>query len=92
MAQLAQKPEFSAKEARRFERLQMSERAWIFDPLSRKPYQCTVLDLSITGACIEAVEGVDVPEKLYLVLPGEDQAMDCRVTWRKDTEFGVEFL
>lgn len=92
MAQLAPKPQLVPNEERQFERRQLRERAWIVDPGQGRPYQCVVLDLSITGACIEVVEGMEIPDSLFLILNGEDQTMECRVTWRKREEFGVEFL
>ena len=49
-----------------------------------------VLSLSDRGACLKVESPIGIPEAFDLVL---DHAFvgNCRVTWRKATQIGVEF-
>ena len=51
---------------------------------------CVVLNLSDRGACLKVESPIGIPEAFELVL---DHAFvgNCRVTWRKATQIGVEF-
>jgi hypothetical protein len=51
---------------------------------------CVVLNLSDRGACLKVETPIGIPEAFDLVL---DHAFvgNCRVTWRKATQIGVEF-
>ena len=51
---------------------------------------CVVLNLSDGGACLKVESPIGIPEAFDLVL---DHAFvgNCRVTWRKATQIGVEF-
>jgi hypothetical protein len=51
---------------------------------------CTVRNLSDSGACLTLVDPFGIPDTFDLVLdsaPGRH----CRVVWRKATQIGVEF-
>jgi hypothetical protein len=52
---------------------------------------CVVLNLSDWGACLKVESPIGIPEAFDLVL---DHAFvgNCRVTWRKATQIGVEFV
>ncbi|MGH6822668.1 MAG: diguanylate cyclase domain-containing protein [Methylocella sp.] len=52
---------------------------------------CAVLNLSDGGACLKVETPVGIPDSFDLVL---DRATvgNCRVTWRKATQIGVEFV
>jgi len=51
---------------------------------------CVVLDLSDRSACLKVESPIGIPDAFDLVL---DHAFvgNCRVTWRKATQIGVEF-
>jgi len=51
---------------------------------------CTVRNLSDRGACLNVESPIGIPDSFDLVL---DHAFvgNCRVTWRKATQIGVEF-
>ena len=51
---------------------------------------CSVRNLSDRGACLKVETPIGIPEAFDLVL---DHAFvgNCRVTWRKATQIGVEF-
>ena len=53
---------------------------------------CTIRDLSKTGACL-AVDGSveSIPNRFALLLKGEGSYEKCRVIWRSAVELGVKF-
>jgi hypothetical protein len=51
---------------------------------------CTVRNLSDRGACLNVESPIGIPDTFDLVLDHES-VRDCRVTWRKATQIGVEF-
>jgi hypothetical protein len=52
---------------------------------------CTVRNLSSTGAALEVVSQTGVPEKFTLVVPGDGLHLPCHVVWRKAYKIGVRF-
>ncbi len=52
---------------------------------------CVVLNLADGGACLKVESPIGIPDSFDLML---DHAFagDCRVTWRKATQIGVEFV
>ena len=56
---------------------------------------CTVRNLSETGAALEVGSPVGIPEHFTLVIGAEHIAdhihVPCRVVWRKETRIGVHF-
>lgn len=52
--------------------------------------QCTVRNLSETGAKLIVPSIIGIPDGFQLVLD-DGQKFDCAVIWRKDGELGVEF-
>jgi hypothetical protein len=52
---------------------------------------CTVRNLSETGAALEVSSPVGIPEHFTLVIEVDDIHVPCRVVWRKDTRIGVHF-
>ena len=63
-------------------------------------FDCTVLDMSGTGARLNLnnvvrkafVPDVVVPEQFRLLIPRDNIGVDCRLAWRKDAMIGVAFL
>ena len=51
---------------------------------------CTVRNLSGSGACLKVATPIDVPDTFDLVLD-DTSVRHCRVTWRKATQIGVAF-
>jgi hypothetical protein len=51
---------------------------------------CTVLNLSDRGACLKVESPIGIPDSFDLVLD-HASVRDCRATWRKATQIGVEF-
>jgi hypothetical protein len=52
---------------------------------------CTVRDLSLTGAAIEASVRSGIPERFTLVIPEDGLRLACRVAWLRDYRMGVAF-
>jgi PilZ domain-containing protein len=51
---------------------------------------CTVRNLSERGACLKVASPIGIPDMFDLVLDNAS-AYQCRVTWRKATQIGVNF-
>jgi hypothetical protein len=52
---------------------------------------CTVRNLSSSGAALEVVSPVGIPDRFDLVIPAEHLHQPCRVIWRKEKRIGVKF-
>jgi PilZ domain len=52
---------------------------------------CTVRNLSNTGAAIEVTNQIGIPEKFTLVVPGDGLHLPCHIMWRKGYRIGVTF-
>ena len=50
---------------------------------------CTVRNVSDTGAAIEVASPAGIPESFWLVIHGEHTRRYCRVAWRTDKRVGV---
>ena len=53
---------------------------------------CTVRNLSETGAQLRVVSVVGIPDRFVLHLSDKTTNWNCEVVWRKGTELGVRFL
>lgn len=52
---------------------------------------CTIRNISDTGAAIEVATPLGVPDAFWLVIPGDQTRRHCRVAWRRDKRLGVAF-
>jgi hypothetical protein len=52
---------------------------------------CTVRNLSRTGAALEVASPVGVPDTFTLVITGDSLTLHCRVVWRKQFRIGILF-
>lgn len=52
---------------------------------------CTVRNLSETGAALEVNSPVGIPEHFTLVIEPNAIHVPSRIVWRKDTRIGVHF-
>jgi PilZ domain len=52
---------------------------------------CTVRNLSDTGARLEVVTPVGLPETFTLVIPSDKFARRCHAVWSHDKRIGVAF-
>jgi PilZ domain-containing protein len=54
-------------------------------------FDCTVRNLSETGAALEVGSPVGIPERFTLVIEANRLHVPCRVVWRKEKRIGVHF-
>jgi hypothetical protein len=52
---------------------------------------CTIRNVSNTGAALDVESPVGIPERFTLVLPSDGLHFPCRVVWRKGRRIGVAF-
>jgi hypothetical protein len=52
---------------------------------------CTVRNRSDTGAALDVISPVGIPERFALVIDGEQAAKPCHVVWRKEKRIGIAF-
>jgi hypothetical protein len=52
---------------------------------------CMVRNMSDTGAMLDVVTPVGIPDHFTLVLRANKHRMPCRVVWRKEKRIGVVF-
>jgi hypothetical protein len=52
---------------------------------------CTVRNLSETGAALEVVTPLFIPDRFTLVVPSDQLKRPCHVAWRRDRRIGVAF-
>jgi hypothetical protein len=52
---------------------------------------CTVRDLSITGAALTVSDHAGIPGKFILVVPSDGLRLPCHLVWRRGYRMGVVF-
>jgi hypothetical protein len=52
---------------------------------------CTVRNVSETGAALEAVTPLFIPDRFSLAVPTDQLKRPCKVVWRKQVRIGVTF-
>jgi PilZ domain len=52
---------------------------------------CTVRNLSDTGAALDVTSPVGIPDHFTLVLPADGSHRACHVVWRTEKRIGVAF-
>jgi hypothetical protein len=52
---------------------------------------CTIRNMSTSGAALEVVSPVGIPDQFELVIQAEHLRLPCRVIWRKQKRIGVAF-
>jgi hypothetical protein len=52
---------------------------------------CTIRNVSETGAAIEVVSPLYIPDRFTLAVQTENSKRPCRVVWRKEKKIGVTF-
>ena len=54
-------------------------------------FDCTVRNLSETGAALEVISPVGIPERFTLLIDADHIHVPCRVIWRNEKRIGVHF-
>lgn len=52
---------------------------------------CTVRNMSGTGAALDVSSPVGIPDRFNLILPADGRHMPCHVVWRKEKRIGIAF-
>jgi len=52
---------------------------------------CTLRNVSSSGAALEVISPIGIPEQFILVLPSDRLRLPCHVVWRKERRLGVAF-
>ena len=52
---------------------------------------CTVRNLSDTGAALSVESPVGIPSEFNMVILSDDVNRRCRVVWRKENRIGITF-
>ena len=52
---------------------------------------CTVSNLSETGAALSVEIPVGIPSEFKLIVIADDVSRTCRVVWRKENRIGITF-
>ena len=86
---VARKSESGEQERRRRNRVRVSMRATL--ETARGRFDCRVLDLSPTGACLRLLASIEEREPVTLLLNGTDKASGV-VAWRRNTYLGIQFF
>ena len=53
--------------------------------------ECTVKNLSDTGAALEILSPLYVPDRFTLFVPSDQFRRRCHVVWRKERRVGIAF-
>lgn len=53
---------------------------------------CTIRNLSETGASLEVTSPVGIPDEFTLLIKPEFVKRSCRVAWRSARRMGVQFV
>jgi hypothetical protein len=54
-------------------------------------FDCMVRNISETGAALEVVTPLFIPDKFTLIVPSDRLSRPCRVMWRRERRIGVSF-
>ena len=74
------------------ERSRVNKRAKLILPHLNATIDCTVLDVSSTGARLRINSSLIVPEEFELMLLHQPHGRQVKVRWRRHMEMGVEFM
>ncbi len=52
---------------------------------------CTIRNLSLSGARLEVASSLGIPERFDLIFNADQSIRPCRMVWHKEKQLGVEF-
>ena len=79
-------------ERRKSSRVAVRLGAKAFVANSEQSIECTILDISETGARLELRDVDIIPSRLILYIPEVDCTYNCEVAWRKKEQCGLKFI
>jgi PAS domain-containing protein len=80
------------KERRQSSRHRTVRRGTILFDERRSGIDCTVHNLSDSGACLEVTTSIGLPEEFDFVIAGEVNSLTCKVVWRSGNRIGIAFI
>jgi len=57
----------------------------------RSVIDCTVRNLSPTGACLNVASALGIPERFDVMFDADHTVRPCRLVWHNEKQLGVEF-
>ena len=78
-------------ERRRRQRARTLKSARILFNQHNSAIDCTVRNLSPTGACLTVQSALGIPERFDMMFDADKSIRPCRVVWHKEKQLGVEF-
>jgi hypothetical protein len=79
------------EEYRQHKRFRTLKEGRIIDPHGRTTLDCTIRDMSFTGARVQLVSAIIIPEHFELLIVREDMIIPARRRWQRGTSLGLEF-
>ena len=80
------------KERRQSSRHRTVRRGTILFDERRSGIDCTVRNLSDSGACLEVTTSIGLPEEFEFVIAGEVNSLKCKLVWRSGNRIGIAFI
>jgi hypothetical protein len=78
-------------ERRRQQRARTLKSARILLNGHRSVIDCTVRNLSPSGACLDVATTLGIPECFDVIFNSDSSIHACRMVWHKEKQLGVEF-
>lgn len=79
-------------EARRAPRRRVLKGVQIVSLNKMSTFDCTLRNLSRTGALVVVPSATGIPQEFYLLAPGQSRLTHCQVVWRTANRLGIKFL
>jgi c-di-GMP-binding flagellar brake protein YcgR len=83
---------YEAVQRRSGERFRMCLEGRVVPYDSSSPIECTIWDISDTGARIAFQKPAEIPLQFELQIPTEDASAQVRLIWSNGREYGVAFM
>lgn len=81
----------SNDENRRAPRMRTLKGARVVLPNNTSTFECTVRNLSETGALLQMTSTLGIPNRFSLLMD-DGRSSECELAWRTDTRIGVRFV
>jgi PilZ domain len=57
----------------------------------RSAIDCTVRNLSPSGACLAVESALGIPDRFDVLFDADKSVRQCRLVWHREKQLGVEF-
>jgi hypothetical protein len=79
------------EDRRRVQRTRVLKDATIILHESSSVFDCTVLNITNLGICVEVPSSAGIPNAFVLTFDRARTSRQCRVIWKSDNRLGVSF-